>query len=60
MDFVLMPNPPQDVYEAVDRMHTQIMDEQQATDDLEKLENVLRILENAMNELLDIEGVRGI
>lgn len=41
----------QDVYDAIDRMHTQILDE------LGENAYVLRILEKAMEELLDLEGV---
>lgn len=41
----------QDVYEAIDRMHTQILDE------LGLNSYILRILERAMDELLELEGV---
>jgi len=58
----------QDVYDAIDRIHTQIMDEQTRIKSLkrspdilakksEELEQVMRILEGAMDKLLDIESV---
>ena len=42
----------QDVYEAIDRMHTQILDE------LGENSYVLKILSTAMESLLEMDGVK--
>lgn len=61
----------QDVYTAIDRMHTQIIDEIEALEIVEtrimkrdpseclaNLKQTLQILEEAMDKLMDIEGVK--
>ena len=65
----------QDVYDALDRMHTQLLDLIEPEEEFmeraqfiklktiksrtERLQTAQRILEKAMEELLDLDGVRG-